>query len=87
MATTTTTPRPRDTNGEFDTHVIAPADAPKRSPWKAWLYLLEWYPSDYPAEEKKLLRKMDACLLTFCSLMCEFFLSIFRFAVLVMDGV
>lgn len=57
--------------GEFDTNVIAPAEAPKRSPWKAWLYLLEWYPKHYPAEERKLLRKMDACLLTFCSFMCE----------------
>jgi hypothetical protein len=57
---------------EFSTQVIAPASAPKRSPWKAWLYLLEWYPSDYPAEERRLLRKMDACLLTFCSLMCKF---------------
>lgn len=57
--------------GEFDTNVIAPAEAPKRSPWKAWLYLLEWYPKHYPAEERKLLRKMDACLLTFCSFMCR----------------
>ncbi|KAH9859603.1 hypothetical protein IAQ61_011384 [Plenodomus lingam] len=59
--------------GEFDTNVIAPAEAPKRSPWKAWLYLWEWYPKHYPAEERKLLRKMDAFLLTFCSLM--FFLK------------
>ncbi|KAI8935149.1 hypothetical protein NX059_007742 [Plenodomus lindquistii] len=59
--------------GEFDTNVIAPAEAPKRSPWKAWMYLWEWYPKHYPAEERKLLRKMDACLLTFCSLM--FFLK------------
>ncbi|KAH7384550.1 major facilitator superfamily domain-containing protein [Pyrenochaeta sp. MPI-SDFR-AT-0127] len=59
--------------GEFDTNVIAPADAPKRSPWKAWMYLWEWYPKHYPAEERKLLRKMDACLLTFCSFM--FFLK------------
>jgi hypothetical protein len=58
--------------GQFDTNVIAPIDAPKRSPWKAWMYLWEWYPAHYPAEEKKLLRKMDACLLTFCSLMCKY---------------
>ena len=57
--------------GEFDTSVIAPAEAPKRSPWKAWMYLWEWYPKHYPAEERKLLRKMDACLLTFCSFMCR----------------
>lgn len=54
----------------FDTSVIAPAEAPKRSPWKAWMYLWEWYPQHYPPEERKLLRKMDACLLTFCSFMC-----------------
>jgi hypothetical protein len=54
------------------TNIIAPADAPKRSPWKAWMYLWEWYPSHYPEEERKLLRKLDACLLTFCSFMCEF---------------
>ncbi|KAF2994396.1 hypothetical protein E8E13_002774 [Curvularia kusanoi] len=60
-------------SGEFSTSVIAPTDAPKRSPWKAWMYLWEWYPKHYPAEERKLLRKMDACLLTFCSLM--FFLK------------
>jgi hypothetical protein len=57
--------------GEFDVNVIAPTDAPKRSPWKAWMYLWEWYPKHYPPEERKLLRKMDACLLTFCSFMCE----------------
>ncbi|KAF1352693.1 MFS general substrate transporter [Lizonia empirigonia] len=59
--------------GEFSTSVIAPTDAPKRSPWKAWMYLWEWYPKHYPAEERKLLRKLDACLLTFCSFM--FFLK------------
>ena len=56
---------------QFDTNIIAPVDAPKRSPWKAWLYLWEWYPKHYPEEERKLLRKMDACLLTFCSFMCK----------------
>ncbi|RMZ74669.1 vitamin h transporter [Pyrenophora seminiperda CCB06] len=59
--------------GEFDTSVIAPVEAPKRSPWKAWMYLWEWYPKHYPEDERKLLRKMDACLLTFCSFM--FFLK------------
>jgi hypothetical protein len=58
--------------GEFSTSVIAPTDAPKRSPWKAWMYLWEWYPKHYPEEERKLLRKMDACLLTFCSFMCNY---------------
>ena len=46
--------------GEFSTSVIAPTDAPKRSPWKAWMYLWEWYPKHYPEEERKLLRKMAA---------------------------
>ncbi|PVH97593.1 MFS general substrate transporter [Periconia macrospinosa] len=71
-----TAPVPRDeTTGvePVNSNVIAPADAPKRSPWKAWMYLWEWYPTHYPAEERKLLRKMDACLLTFCSFM--FFLK------------
>lgn len=54
-------------------NTIAPAEAPKRSPWKAWMYLWEWYPKHYPEEERKLLRKMDACLLTFCSFMCRFY--------------
>ncbi|KAF2184029.1 MFS general substrate transporter [Zopfia rhizophila CBS 207.26] len=54
-------------------NVIAPKEAPVRSPWKAWMYLWEWYPSHYPEEERKLLQKMDACLLSFCSFM--FFLK------------
>ncbi|KAF2112789.1 major facilitator superfamily domain-containing protein [Lophiotrema nucula] len=58
---------------ETEGNVIAPKDAPKRSPWKAWMYLWEWYPSHYPKEERQLLRKLDACLLTFCSFM--FFLK------------
>jgi hypothetical protein len=68
MATT-----PREEAGEVDFRnatTIAPTDAPKRSPWKAWMYLWEWYPAHYPEEERVLLRKLDACLLTFCSLMC-----------------
>ena len=32
---------------------------PKRSLWMAWLYIFDWYPSHYSAEEKKLLRKQD----------------------------
>jgi hypothetical protein len=58
------------TNDGWTGNVIAPADAPKRSPWKAWMYLWEWYPKHYPEEERQLLRKLDACLLTFCSFMC-----------------
>ncbi|KAF4554500.1 Pantothenate transporter-like protein 1 [Elsinoe fawcettii] len=54
---------------------IVPADAgiKKGSVWTAWLYLFDWYPSHYPAAERKLMRKMDACLLTFCCFM--FFLK------------
>lgn len=36
-----------------------------RSHWVAWIYMFNWYPSHYPAEERKLLRKMDTFLLTF----------------------
>ena len=32
---------------------------PERSLWLAWLYIFDWYPSRYSAEEKKLLRKQD----------------------------
>ncbi|KAF2792617.1 MFS general substrate transporter [Melanomma pulvis-pyrius CBS 109.77] len=78
VAASTTVPVP--VNGNAATHddgwtgnVIAPKDAPKRSPWKAWMYLWEWYPAHYPEEERQLLRKLDACLLTFCSFM--FFLK------------
>ncbi|KAI5844515.1 vitamin H transporter [Morchella snyderi] len=41
--------------------------------WTAWMYIFDWYPSHYPPEERKLLRKLDACMLTFCSLL--FFLK------------
>jgi hypothetical protein len=71
MATT-----PREEAGEValrNAITIAPTEAPKRSPWKAWMYLWEWYPAHYPEEERALLRKLDACLLTFCSLMCMLF--------------
>lgn len=44
---------------------------PKRSPWVAWMYMFEWYPSHYPKEERQLLRKLDFFLLTFTSLACE----------------
>ena len=64
----------REANVEAGVHNIAPKDAPKRSPWKAWMYLWEWYPSHYEKEERRLLQKMDACLLTFCSFMCMFLL-------------
>jgi hypothetical protein len=94
--TTTTTTRTGNavTNDDGWTgNVIAPADAPKRSPWKAWMYLWEWYPKHYPEEERQLLRKLDACLLTFCSFMCMsllshlpylslFYLCFFRFLML-----
>ncbi|KAF7547511.1 hypothetical protein G7Z17_g7674 [Cylindrodendrum hubeiense] len=37
-----------------------------RSVWVAWLYLFDWYPSHYSAEEKRLLRKQDCILLPLC---------------------
>lgn len=40
-------------------------EAPKRSLWIAWMYMFDWYPSHYPKEERKFLRKLDAFLLTF----------------------
>ncbi|KAK0118396.1 hypothetical protein ONS95_012685 [Cadophora gregata] len=48
-------------------------EAPVRSYKTAWLYLFDWYPSHYSKEEKKMLRKLDAFLLTFCSI--AFFLK------------
>jgi hypothetical protein len=44
--------------------------APVRSYKTAWMYLFDWYPSHYSTEEKKMLRKLDAFLLTFCSIAC-----------------
>lgn len=43
----------------------------KHSLWWAWLYMFDWYPSHYPAEERKFLRKLDAFLLTFTSFACK----------------
>ena len=46
-------------------------EAPVRSPWTAWMYILDWYPSHYSAQERKMLRKLDFFLLSFCSIMCK----------------
>lgn len=48
-------------------------EAPKRSLWVAWMYIFDWYPSHYPEDERKFLRKLDAYLLTFTSI--AFFLK------------
>ncbi|KAK6215238.1 vitamin H transporter [Colletotrichum tabaci] len=45
----------------------------KRSLWIAWLYMFDWYPSHLSKEESHFLRKLDAFLLTFCSV--AFFLK------------
>jgi hypothetical protein len=45
--------------------------APVRSAGTAWMYVLDWYPSHYSREEKKMLRKLDFFLLSFCSIMCR----------------
>ena len=42
-----------------------------RSLWTAWMYMFDWYPSHYPVEERRFLRKLDAFLLTFTSLACK----------------
>ena len=44
-----------------------------KSLWVAWAYMFNWYPSHYPLEERKFLRKLDCFLLTFTSL--AFFLK------------
>ncbi|KAH7031493.1 vitamin H transporter [Microdochium trichocladiopsis] len=48
-------------------------EAPKRSLWVAWMYIFDWYPSHYPDDERRFLRKLDAYLLTFTSI--AFFLK------------
>lgn len=65
-------PAPRDesTDGQSDRIVPAEVSKKKLSVWTAWLYLFDWYPKEYPAAERKLMRKMDACILTFCCFMC-----------------
>lgn len=58
-------------------HVEAPVPgssankAPVRSPWTAWMYILDWYPKHYSLEERRMLRKLDFFLLSFCSIMCK----------------
>ncbi|OBT56873.1 hypothetical protein VE04_01974 [Pseudogymnoascus sp. 24MN13] len=47
--------------------------APVRSAWTAWMYVLDWYPNHYSREERKMLKKLDFFLLSFCSIM--FFLK------------
>lgn len=47
--------------------------APERNVWVAWIYLFNWYPSHYPKEERRFLRKLDAFMLTFTSV--AFFLK------------
>ncbi|KAF4627685.1 hypothetical protein G7Y89_g10465 [Cudoniella acicularis] len=42
--------------------------APIRSYKTAWMYLFDWYPSHYSPLEIRMLRKLDAVLLTFGSL-------------------
>jgi hypothetical protein len=51
--------------------VSSSTQKPTRSLWLAWLYIFDWYPSHYSAEEKRLLRKQDSIILTLCCLMCK----------------
>ena len=51
-----------DNVDEVQDDIPVPSSAtrpPERSLWLAWLYIFDWYPSHYSAEEKKLLRKQD----------------------------
>ncbi|OBT61876.1 hypothetical protein VE03_08756 [Pseudogymnoascus sp. 23342-1-I1] len=54
---------------EDEFSVIDRGIPPKRSIWKAWMYMFDWYPSHYSVEERKLLRKLDYTLMPFCCLM------------------
>jgi len=73
-AQTTTTPVTSSTENLNDPVPGSSAnEAPIRSYKTAWMYLFDWYPSHYSKEEKKMLRKLDAFLLTFCSI--AFFLK------------
>ena len=51
--------------------VSSSTQKPNRSLWLAWLYIFDWYPSHYSAEEKRLLRKQDSIILPLCCLMCK----------------
>jgi hypothetical protein len=46
-------------------------EAPIHSYKTAWMYIFDWYPSHYSPLERKMLRKLDAILLTFGSLACK----------------
>jgi hypothetical protein len=46
-------------------------EAPIRFYRTAWLYLFDWYPSHYSIQERKMLRKLDAVLLSFGCLACQ----------------
>jgi hypothetical protein len=54
------------------THSTSTAAQPQiKSLWTAWLYMFDWYPSHYSAEEKALLRKQDWIILPLCCLLCK----------------
>lgn len=48
--------------------VSSSTQKPTRSLKYAWLYIFDWYPSHYSKQEKRLLRKLDAILLSLCCL-------------------
>lgn len=59
---------------EHDMEAPIPSSSLKpevRSMGWAWLYIFDWYPSHYSAEERKLLRKQDCIILPLCCLMCN----------------
>ncbi|PGH17459.1 hypothetical protein AJ79_01059 [Helicocarpus griseus UAMH5409] len=66
--------RVREPDATDDIVVSSSVNTPAQpSLWSAWLYMFNWYPGHYSAEEKKMLRKLDFFLLTFTSIM--FFLK------------
>ncbi|RYP93820.1 hypothetical protein DL770_000016 [Monosporascus sp. CRB-9-2] len=57
-------------DAQDDLPVVSSSQKPEpKSLWLAWLYIFDWYPSHYSAEEKRLLRKQDSIILPLCCLM------------------
>lgn len=42
------------------------------SPWQLFKEVFNWYPSEYPSAERKLLFKLDLSILVFACLCCEY---------------
>ena len=54
------------------------ADVPEKdqsqrlTPWQLLKEVFNWYPSEYPSAERKLLFKLDVSILVFACLCCTF---------------